>query len=116
MKTKIILIVLLITAFKFSYSQPLVDWQLVGNALNGGEILGSNTTLGVYIPLVIQTNDGAQSNPIDFYINANYFLSIIANGNARTGDLDVIQPTNGYEIGDWTAGPPTNNLVLWHNG
>src|SRR5438045_1675272 len=80
------------------------------------DFLGWATGASAYLAnpsLDIKTVDAM---PIDFYANNTYFLSIIAGPLAagRDGDLDIIQPRNGYEIGDWTAG--TNNLVLWHNG
>ncbi len=101
-----IIFIALLAIINFANGQ----WYTTGNNLSGTEYLGGDNTSNQPLRLKTITN-----YPIDFYVNNNYFLSIIA-GTSRAGDLDIINPTNGYEIGDWTANPPTNNLVLWHNG
>ena len=66
---------------------------------------------GTTIPLEIRTNNtGANARPIDLYTNNTHFLSVLT-----SGDLNIVQGTNGYKINNQYVlyeGNNANNIYV----
>jgi len=102
MKTKFKLAILTLNLMlaELCYSQV----THFGNNQAAGDLVGYDGVLGTPGPLEIR-NDfvGCGTCNIDFYIDNNHFLQVLTGGN-----LNVVQPTNGYMI--------DNQIVLRHKG